>query len=154
MHVEWQRPIGHSDTLSGLPEERRPSPRLVVVVLFWTFYERLMERFFVDAMKSLPSRVSADLLKRYGGIGARLDRLFPLLFETSFGAELARLGFPKIKAHLDEVQAARNSLIHGNPEAITDALVRATVEKLPAVQRSWIELYNTWCVQRVRVPKA
>src|SRR4051812_48494599 len=28
MHVEWQRPIGHSDTLQGLPDKRRPSPRL------------------------------------------------------------------------------------------------------------------------------
>lgn len=147
MHVEWQRPAGHSNALSGLPEERRPSARLVVLILFWTLFERLMERLFADAMKELPSRVAADLLRRYAGIGLRLDRLFPLLFDTTFAAELERLGFPTIKTHLDRVQAARNAFLHGNPEAITDGLVLATAERLPEVQEAWIALYNSRCVQ-------
>jgi hypothetical protein len=146
MHVEWQRPFGHSDTLNGLPHERRPSPRLVVVILFWTLFERLMERLFVDAMKRLPEAVAADLLKRYSGIGARLDRLFPLLFGTTFANELARLDFSDVKRHLDAVQDARNAFIHGTPEAITDSLVRQVAEKLPDVQRAWIALYNARCL--------
>jgi hypothetical protein len=146
MHVEWERPIGHSDTLNGLPEERRPSPRVVVVVLFWTLFERLMERFFADATKALPEAIAADLLKRYSGIGARLDRLFPLLFGTTFANELARLGSADVKRHLDAVQNARNAFIHGRPEAVTDSLVRQVAERLPDVQRAWIALYNARCV--------
>lgn len=151
MHVEWERPFGHSDTLSGLPDERRPSPRLVVVGLFWTLFERLMERFFEDATKRLPERVSADLLKRYSGIGVRIDRLFPLLFASSFAAELDRLGFGDVKAHLDKVQNARNAFIHGNPEAITESLVHQVAQRLPEVQQAWIALYNAQCVRPTNV---
>jgi hypothetical protein len=96
----------------------------------------------------LPPRVAADLLKRYSGIGARLDRLFPLLFGVAFGAELERLGYPKTKSHLDAVQEARNEFIHGNPEAITDSLVRKVAEHLPEVQEAWIALYNARCTSR------
>jgi hypothetical protein len=147
MHVEWQRPVGHSDILNGLPDERRPSSRLLVVILFWTLFERLMERFFEDAMKRLPPKVTRDLLARYSGIGARLDRLFPLLFDTSFADEIARLGYPTLKGHLDAIQVARNAFLHGKPESITDLLVRTTAERLPDVQEAWISLYNYRCAR-------
>jgi hypothetical protein len=106
-----------------------------------------MQRFFDSAVKDLPDRVANDLLRRYSMIGARLERLYPLLFETSFGSDLAAVGFPSTYAHIAAVQRARNAFIHGEPEAITDDVVEATVNRLPEVQEAWIALYNRRCTQ-------
>lgn len=44
-----------------------------------------------------------------------MDRLYRVLFDTSFRAELAALGFERIGQHLDRVQERRNAFAHGEP---------------------------------------
>lgn len=145
MHVEWSRQPGHSDTIGGLPPDKRPSQRVILVILFWTMFERLMQRFFDSALKTLRQPIADDLLRRHAMIGARLDRLYPLLFDVSFAQDLASVGYPETYAHITSVQRARNAFIHGEPQAVTDAIVDATVNRLPEVHRAWIALYNKRC---------
>lgn len=93
-------------------------------------------------MRNLPQRVTEDLLTRYTVIGARLDRLYRILFETSYRADLNMLGFEQVGQHLDRVQERRNDFAHGDPEAINDALVEAVVENLKREHEAWIAVYN------------
>jgi hypothetical protein len=81
-----------------------------------------------------------------------MDRLYKLLFNTSFEEDLAAVGHPSVYAHLTEVQSRRNEFIHGNAEAINDALVYATVEKLHDVQEAWVALYNKRCTGNPSTP--
>lgn len=143
MQREWDRPPSPSDRFDSLPPEKRPAQRLAIVLLFWSLFEHLMERFFEDATRELPVRVRVDLLKRYSSIGSRLDRLYRLMFAVSFTDDLIRLGYADVSAHLTLVHTRRNQFVHGDPESIDDALVHAAVEQLPRVHEAWIALYNT-----------
>jgi len=144
MQREWERPL-HSDHWINQHKDG-PSQRATIALLFWTHFEFLMERFFDAAMSRYPDRVRDDLLRRYGQIGARLDRLYRVVFDTTFWADLSAQGDDEILAHLREIQEARNAFVHGNPEVLDDTLVRKTVELLPAVQTAWIRLYNRRCI--------
>lgn len=142
MHVEWIREAGHSQTLASIPQERRPSTRLILVILFWTLFERMIEQTFTVGLKALPPAVANDLLKRYSGIGNRIDRLYPLIFGKSLALDMRELGYERTYQHLMAVQRARNEFIHGHPEGITDALVEATVCRLHEVTQAWIAVHN------------
>jgi hypothetical protein len=118
---------------------------MLLVILFWTLFEHLMDQFFQTAVSRLPAAVGLDLLKRYQTIGSRIDRLYKMLFNTSMQADLASLGHGSLHSHLVKIQDKRNDFIHGNAEAIDDALVGETVERLQEVQTAWVALYNLRC---------
>jgi hypothetical protein len=113
MKREWERPIVEMDVFSHQPEEKRPSQRMIIVILFWTLFEHLMDRFFDAATAPLPEGVRRDVMRRYTSIGSRMDRLYGLLFDTNLRADLAALGHDGVYAHLMEVQRRRNEFVHG-----------------------------------------
>jgi len=146
MFEEWRRPV-RDDVLQGAPVDRRASPRLVLVLLFWTHVEVLVERLLQRASEQLPQPIRDDLFASYGSVGSRMDRLSRLLLGASMHDEFARLGRADVAAHLKRVQTARNAFLHGKSESISDALVEETVDMLPATHAAWIELYNDVCAR-------
>jgi hypothetical protein len=121
MQREWERPVVEREGQAFVEEV---SAKLVLVILFWTLFEHLMDRFFNAAVSRLPPAVGRDLMDRYGFIGARMYRLYPLLFEVSLEEDLTAVGFASVYTHLCNVQERRNDFVHGNAAALSDALVR------------------------------
>jgi hypothetical protein len=119
-----------------------PSSRTAIVVLFWSYFETKIERLLRAAMHNVPQRLAEDTLQRYSSIGARLDRLYRVLFETTYWADLSDLGYDDVSAHLMEVQRCRNSFAHGEPNAISDILVSSVIDKLKREHEAWIAAYN------------
>jgi hypothetical protein len=111
MQREWERPVSENEKHPSFVDE--VSPKLILVILFWTLFEHLMDRFFNTAVASLPEGVGRDLLERYASIGSRMGRLYPMRFGTTLEADLAALGHGGVYAHLREVQARRNDFVHG-----------------------------------------
>ena len=146
MHQEWLRPAEPAWT--SLPQEKRPSPRILVVLLFWTYFEAMMAWFYETAMSELPKAVAEDLLNRYGFIGARIGRLHRVLFGRSYGDDLDTLGFGPVRLHLENVQRQRNAFVHGDPQAVNDLLVKDTVNMFPEFQRAWIASFNFRCAKQ------
>jgi hypothetical protein len=72
MQSEWLRPPGPSNKVSAMPTNSRPSSRVLVPLIFWTYFETLMSWFYETASSNLPSAVATDLLRRYNSIGSRL----------------------------------------------------------------------------------
>jgi hypothetical protein len=139
---EWERPIIEEEAAviyKNVPQ------KLMIVVLFWTLFENLMERFFTDALKSTPKNIAADLLRRYSGIGARLDRLYKIVFNVTFREDLELIGYEHLYKHLKILQDKRNDFMHGNHEAINESLINETVKHFQDVQYVWIQLYNKRC---------
>ena len=62
---EWLRPITDADRFLSISEGCRPSPRAIVILVFWTYFETRIERFFRETMTALPQAVTGDLLRRY-----------------------------------------------------------------------------------------
>lgn len=144
---EWRRPLaGAGPDQAGNPNAA--SERTAIVVLYWSYFETRFERLLRAGMRNLPSRVTDDLLGRYATIGARMDRLYRVLFDTSFRADLAALGFERVGQHLDRVQERRNAFAHGEPAAIDDALVAQVVENLKAEHEAWIAVFNHRMVRK------
>lgn len=149
MRHEWERPA------AVVPENGHPPrvERLVIVILFWTLFETLMERFYLSAFADLPGQLGKELLKKAPNIGERLDRLYKARWGTTFWADMETLGFKDAADHLRKVQSTRNAFIHGDPTAIDTALVIATMEQLKPVQLGWMAVYNHRCAGMAnRVP--
>lgn len=146
---EWLRPVSDADRFHSIPEQSRPSARAIVVLVFWAYFETRIERLFRETVGSLlPESVLEDLLRRYSSVGARLDRLYTVLFSTTYWADLDDLGFSNVSALLKRVQTCRNSFVHGQPEAIDDSLVEELIAGLRDEHESWIAVFN----RRIRVP--
>src|SRR5262245_31148635 len=138
---EYRRPLTdagpeRAGTLNGASE------RTAIVVLYWSYFETRFERLLRAGMRNLPPRVTEDLLGRYANIGARMDRLYRVLFDTTFRTDLAALGLERVGQHLDRVQERRNAFAHGEPAAIDDALITSVVENLKAEHEAWIAAFN------------
>lgn len=144
MKREWERPLLPEEP-SMVPLGGRCSQRVLVVILFWTLFEHMMDQFFRTALNRVPRGVGADLLRRHQSIGSRMDRLYSMVFDAKMRVDLDELGHRPVYDHLQKVQDRRNEFIHGNAEAIDDELVRETVGRLPDVQTAWVELYNFRC---------
>jgi hypothetical protein len=129
-HRDWLRPLGGADD-GSLPGGSRPSSHVLVVLIFWTYFEALKGWFYETATGELPPSVAADLLNRYGSIGARLHRLHRILFGTKYADDLPEIGYADIGEHLKDIQRLRNMFVHGNPESISDAAVEQTVALIP-----------------------
>lgn len=120
MYEEWGRPLVTPKSFQAMPEENRPSQRIIIVILYWSLFENLINRLFERGMEMLPAAVSEDLLKRYSSVGSRIDRLYKIIFGTTLHKDLEQLGFNQLARHLLEVQKRRNLFIHGEPEAINE----------------------------------
>lgn len=139
IRLEWERPVSATRVGPG------PAPRLVIVILFWTLFEVLMERFYEAAFADLPGDLRTELLQRNPSISARLDRLYKRRWGVTFWEDLSAEGYAEAAAHLKLVQARRNAFVHGDPAAIDDNLVASTVAELEAVQLGWVALFNKRC---------
>src|SRR6266496_1467346 len=124
---EWKRPLTDADEFSTIPAHKRPAQRGVIVLLFWSYFETRIERLLRDSMRNMPGPVTEDLLRRYGAIGTRLDRLYRILFSSTYWSDLNDLGFARVSQLLQNVHHSRNSFAHGKPEAITETLVAELV---------------------------
>lgn len=145
---EWERELTNEDIFNGIEDEKKPSQKLIIVILFWSLFESLMDTFFEHAMYLLTENIKKDLLKRYFSIGIRLDKLYPLLFETNFSKDFISVSNENLYLLLIEIKKIRNEFIHGNPEAITDEIVNKVINNLVPIQKAWIDLYNLKCTRK------
>ena len=139
---EWLRPLSDSDRYDSIPAKHRPSPKAIVVVMFWSYFETRIERLFRETAKVVPDKVMEHLLNRHSSVGARLDRLYKVVYSTTYWADLNDLGYAKVAGLLRQVQQCRNSFTHGQPEAINDSLVRELVTRLQDEHEGWIAVFN------------
>jgi hypothetical protein len=142
LETEWKRPLSEGDRFLGIVESKRPSPRSVIAVVFWSYFETRLERLLREAMWNIPEAVADDLLRRYASIGARIDRLYRILFSTTYWADLDALGFQRVAVLLQQVQQRRNEFAHGQPQAIDDKLIDDLVAGLKDEHESWIAVFN------------
>lgn len=147
MRREWERDPYKKGSLSYQGNE--VPEKLVIVLLFWSLFENLLDKFFIDALKDVKASIAKDLLKRYSSVGSRMDQLYTILFASSFMSDMKEAGYLHIYNHLKSVQEKRNRFMHGDPEAITDELVIGTVELLQECQIAWMALYNKRCTKIV-----
>lgn len=139
---EWLRPIKDADRFLTISEAHRPSSRAIVVLLFWTYFETRIERLLRETTRAIPEAIVDELLNRYSSVGSRLDRLYKVLFSTTYHSDLEVLGFGHIASMLGKVQQHRNQFMHGHPEAIDDELATNLIENLKAEHESWIAVLN------------
>jgi hypothetical protein len=128
---------------------RRPNATLVL--LFWVLFEGLLDRFYDAALTVCPDGVHADLLKRYGQVGARMNQLHTALFGVTFHADMTQQGDGPLAEHISTIQRCRNAFIHGDPSAITEGIVQRTVELLQDIQAAYVRLYNRRCSHLPRI---
>ena len=140
---EWMRPVTENDIIDTGDPAAQPSPRAAIVILFWSYFETRMERLLRAGMRNVAPRVMEDLLQRYASIGSRLDRLYRILFEATFWADLTELGFDDVRRHLVQLHERRNAFAHGNPRAVDDRLVTSVVEMLLREHEAWIAVFNS-----------
>ena len=138
---EWLRPV-EAKLYDSIPEDHRPSARAIVVLMFWSYFETRIERLFRETAKAVPEKVMDHLLDRYSSVGARMDRLYKIVFSTTYRADLNDLGYGKVAALLGMVQKCRNRFTHGHPEAIDDTLVEELVAGLKDEHEGWIAVFN------------
>lgn len=139
---EWLRPLSEEDRFLDVSESSRPSPRAIVILVFWTYFETRIERLFREAMRDLPEKVAKDLLKRYESISARLEQLYKVIFSTTYSFDLKDLGFANVAELLERIRQKRNQFMHGQPEAIDDTLVEDLIAHLKDEHESWIAVFN------------
>jgi hypothetical protein len=147
MRREWNRPIVEQKENTWGYEVPQ---KMLIVILFWTLFETLMDKFFSSALKNFPTAISEDLLKRYSFIGARIGKLYKTVFSTSLKTDLEELGYGHIFNHISDLQKKRNDFIHGNPNAVDQNTIDNTIKYLQETQLAWIELYNKRCTKFAR----
>jgi hypothetical protein len=139
---EWKRQLNDADFLPRVSESVRPSPRASVVLVFWSYFETRIDRLLQTTTRGLPVGVRKELLKRHSQIGARLVRLYRVLFETTYWSDLRTLGFGQVADLLQLIQQERNKFVHGHPEAISHELVDQLVASLREEHEAWIAVFN------------
>jgi hypothetical protein len=145
---EWLREITDADRFLGIFAAKRPSPRAVIILIFWTYFETRIERLMKHSMHNLPTNISADLLKKNSAISDRLYRLYKILFDTSYFDDLTESGYGTIAVMLKRLQEKRNDFMHGAPEAIDDPTIEELIGNLKLEHESWIAIYNKRAVQK------
>jgi len=144
MQEEWKRPF-NTDLSQDI--YFKTSQRVIIVLLFWTQFETLIEQLLSTGMRTLPQGVSKLLLNKYHQITSRLQTLYPLLFQSTLSKDLVALGYIELNKLLEEVRIKRNDFLHGKPEAIDEDLVQRTVQQIPNLQEAWIKIYNLRCTE-------
>jgi hypothetical protein len=144
MEQEWGRAKKIEEEKIALS---KVSERAAIVIFYWTYFETRMERLIQIGLDQLSEAESKDLAARYSGVGYHMRELYQILFGVKYREDLIAVGATSIDGHLDQVQKARNRFIHGDPDALTDALVHRVVEKMADEHRAWVDVYN----RRVRL---
>jgi len=144
---EWKRPLTEADLPHGPGRTDGPAARAVIVVMFWTYFETKIERLLRACLREVPLRIAEDLLSRYASVTARVDRLYKILFETTYWRDLEDAGFSGVSTLLQQVRDGRNRFTHGTPSAISEDLVTAVVASLKQEHESWIAVYNRRATQ-------
>jgi hypothetical protein len=145
---EWKRPVLEEDRFPGSPSDTGPSPRASIVILFWSYFETRIERLLRAGLSEMPIRILDDMLRRYSAIGARLNDLYRVAFDSTYKSNLETVGQGHVWPHLAQVQERRNQFAHGQPQAIDDALVQAVVENLKVEHEAWIAVFNKRAARR------
>ncbi|HDR8955839.1 hypothetical protein [Burkholderia vietnamiensis] len=140
MEREWHRPRIESEQQSWLTSGM--SERASVVLLFWTYFESRMNRLVRLGLRPLPENVQKDLSIRYDSVTSHMKQLYQILFGVKYLDDLIAVGAENIGGHLARVQDARNRFVHGDPEALSDALVEEVVRNLKAEHDAWIAVFN------------
>jgi len=138
MEREWLRAPVQSDR--HFPNG--PSDKASIALLYWTYFETRIERLLQIGLKTTPKALAEDTLNRYASIGSRLDKLYRILFGTTYEKDLCSIGQPSLWTHLKEVQKRRNDFIHGNPQSIDDPFVLTVVDRLKDEHDAWIAVFN------------
>ena len=138
---EWQRRVD-AELYGSIPEDHRPSARSIVVLVFWSYFETRIERLFRETAEAVPEQVMKHLLERHSSVGARMDRLYRVVFSSTYRGDLNDLGYGRVAALLKKVEQRRNRFTHGHPEAIDDALVEELVVGLKDEHEAWIAVFN------------
>jgi hypothetical protein len=137
---EWLRPS--STNVEGMLKHQQISERASVVLLFWTYFESRIERLVRLGMKQLREPLREDILARYSSVGARMDRLYKLVFGTTYFEDLRAVNAEQIITLLAAVQKRRNEFAHGHPAAISDGLAQQVVSNLRDEHFAWISVFN------------
>lgn len=149
---EWRRPDSDGRDYLDIPVSSRPSAKAVIVLVFWTYFETRIERLIRESVREMPAPVVEDLLGRYWGIGARMERLYRILFGHTYWRDLEDAGFGHVANFLRNLQGSRNAFAHGHPEAITDEVVEALVRILKEEHEGWISVFNRRATRVVTPP--
>ncbi|WP_431513341.1 hypothetical protein [Variovorax sp. DAIF25] len=140
---EWKRPTLDVETLPRpRVAGRHMADKVGIVLLFWTYFESRIDRLIDLGLSYRPAEEAENLRIRYRSVGARMDRLYKILFATTYNADLADAGYAPIASLLQEIQTRRNAFAHGDPVAIDDSLVERLVTALRIEHLSWIAAYN------------
>lgn len=140
---EWLRTASVAfPTSTVLANHANLSERAGVALLFWTYFESRIARLLRLGLHSVPDALREDILNRYSSISSRMDRLYKLVFGTTYFNDLRAVGSPLLVDFLGEVQSRRNDFSHGQPAAITDDLVERTVAILKDEHLAWIAVFN------------
>jgi hypothetical protein len=139
---EWKRALVDEDRFLDIAATSRPAPRATLILLFWSYFETRIDRLFEEALRGAGPGIRQDLLRRYSSIGARLDRLYKVVFQTTYWADLEDCGFRNVADVLMRVQERRNEFVHGNPAAIDEQVIHDLVAVLQDEHESWIAVFN------------
>ena len=138
---EWRNTVD-AGLYGSVPENSRPSARAIVVLVFWSYFETRIGRLFRETAKAVPGPVMDHLLERHSSVGARMDKLYRVVFSSTYRGDLNDLGYGRVAELLKKVERCRNRFTHGHPEAIDDALVEELVAGLKDEHEGWIAVFN------------
>ncbi len=139
---EWKRPRQDVSVANAGIADHSMADRASIVLLFWTYFESRIERIIRLGLKTVPAALREDGMMRYASVGARMDRLYQLIYGTTYHKDLEHVGAAEVATLLREVQRCRNDFTHGNPAAITDDLVERIVAALYEEHHAWIRVFN------------
>jgi hypothetical protein len=139
---EWKRPALNTDRFPVYPPDAGPSARASIVILFWSYFETRMDRLLRAGLSEVPERLLDDTLRRYSSIGARMNDFYRVAFASTYKEDLEAVGHCQVWPHLAKIQERRNRFAHGQPQAIDDPLVQATVEMMKVEHEAWIAVFN------------
>jgi hypothetical protein len=142
MQEEWMR--DESNTMKSVNSMKHLSSKTSIVLYFWTYFETKIERLLRRGLKGTPAALIEDTLDRYSSIGSRIDRLYKVIFNTTYMKDLQDIGYGNLADHIKRVQRQRNEFMHGNPSAINDDLILAVVSNLKDEHEAWIQLFNKY----------
>lgn len=148
MEREWKRPLLEDEDVPGSLAGAQPSPRASIVILFWSYFETRIERLLRAGLCEIPNRILDDMLRRYSSIGARLNDLYSVAFDSTYRKDLEDVGSAAVWPHLAKVQERRNQFAHGQPSAIDDGLVNEVVAMMKAEHEAWIAVFNKRAARR------
>lgn len=138
---EWKRPVVDAQPADPRQTTQPPS-RSAIILVFWTYFETRIDRLLRRSMHALPPAIADDLLRRYASIGSRVDKLYRVLFSTTYWSDLQAAGYQSTAKLLQEVHRRRNDFAHGTPSAIDDALIARLVAGLKEEHEGWIAVFN------------